>query len=270
MKHILNRRYLAIVLALVALAVGVFPAPSLAATPDRWPPYPTGYGSSYGCFYLVRFGDTLGSIAVRYGTSVFSLMQANGLQNPNRIFAGMSLRVPCAPTGYPPPCTASIYTVQPGENLFRIGLRYNLTVTTLAYFNGLRNPNFIFAGMRLRIPCGYGTNVTPYPVPTLSSTPSATPTGGQTTVVIQNFAFSPASVTIHVGGTVMWRNNDSAPHTTTGGTCSSGGCTPNGTWDSGTLNQGQTFSRTFNTTGTFTYYCKIHGASMQGTVVVMP
>lgn len=41
------------------------------------------------------------------------------------------------------------HTVQPGENLFRIGLRYGLTVTTLQSMNGLVNPNWIWAGQSL-------------------------------------------------------------------------------------------------------------------------
>jgi plastocyanin len=272
MQRNLRRLHIAFVLMIAALAVVAFPGTSLANGSDRWQNYPpNNYGSSYGCWYQVHFGDTLSGIAVRYGTSVFGLMQANGLQNPNRIFAGMALRVPCAASGYPPACAPAVYIVQPGENLFRIGLRYGFNVNTLAYYNGLRNVNLIFAGMRLLIPCGYGNAATPYPMPTLSSTPGATPPStGQTTIAIQNFAFNPATVTVHVGATVAWRNDDSAPHTSTSGACPGGACTPNGMWDSGTLNPGQSFSRVFNTAGTYTYYCKIHGASMQGTVMVMP
>ena len=44
------------------------------------------------------------------------------------------------------------HTVQPGENLFRIALRYNLTWDVLARANGIFNPNLIFPGQVLRIP----------------------------------------------------------------------------------------------------------------------
>jgi lipoprotein-anchoring transpeptidase ErfK/SrfK len=47
-----------------------------------------------------------------------------------------------------------VHTVQPGENLFRIGLRYGVTVKTLAAANGLRNPSHIYVGQRLVIPTG--------------------------------------------------------------------------------------------------------------------
>jgi plastocyanin len=89
-------------------------------------------------------------------------------------------------------------------------------------------------------------------------------------VVMQNIAFSPATITIHVGQTVTWRNDDLAQHTTTSGSCSGNACSPMPGWDSGVLNRGQSFSHTFNTAGTFSYYCRIHGAMMQGSVVVMP
>src|SRR6516164_3090015 len=69
-----------------------------------------------------------------------------------------------------------------------------------------------------------------------------------------SFFFTPASVTIHRGDTVRWSWNSSGHSTTSG----SPGM-PNGLWDSGILNQGATFSHTFNTAGTFPYYCTVHG-----------
>jgi len=80
--------------------------------------------------------------------------------------------------------------------------------------------------------------------------------------------FNPGTITVRVGQQVVWVNNDSAPHTTTSGSCPGGTCTPTPGWDSGTLNSGQSFAFTFTTAGTFNYFCRIHGASMQGTVVV--
>jgi nucleoid-associated protein YgaU len=47
------------------------------------------------CSYTVRAGNTLFSIAARYNTTVYYLTQLNVLNNPNRIYAGMMLRVPC-------------------------------------------------------------------------------------------------------------------------------------------------------------------------------
>src|SRR5690349_11794567 len=66
-----------------------------------------------------------------------------------------------------------------------------------------------------------------------------------TNVAIVNFAFSPATVTINVGDTVIWTNQDSVNHTTTSNTR---------IWDSGNLGQSQSFQRTFNQPGTFPYF----------------
>jgi hypothetical protein len=77
-------------------------------------------------------------------------------------------------------------------------------------------------------------------------------------VSISGFAFQSSSITINVGDSVTWTNQDQAPHTVTGDA---------GGWGSSTLNNGGTFTRTFNTAGTFTYHCAIH-LSMTGTVIV--
>ena len=74
---------------------------------------------------------------------------------------------------------------------------------------------------------------------------------------MKNFAFSPDSVEIKVGETVTWTNEDAAAHTVTG----------DGGVDSGQLATGQTYSKTFDTAGTYAYHCSIHPA-MTGTVVV--
>ncbi|WP_050997403.1 MULTISPECIES: plastocyanin/azurin family copper-binding protein [Frankia] len=80
-------------------------------------------------------------------------------------------------------------------------------------------------------------------------------------VAIQNFAFSPATVTVKVGTTVTWTNQDSEPHTVT----AKSGPGP----DSPTLDQGATYQYTFTKAGQYAYLCTIH-PFMVGTVVVTP
>ncbi len=60
------------------------------------PGYGTGYsyGKKMGNRYCVRYGDTLYSIARRYGTSAWAIAQANGIYNPNWIQAGSCLTIP--------------------------------------------------------------------------------------------------------------------------------------------------------------------------------
>jgi len=80
-----------------------------------------------------------------------------------------------------------------------------------------------------------------------------------------NLVFSPSSVTIHPGDQVTWTWGSSG-HSTTSGSPGQ----PSGIWDSGIHNQGATFTHTFNSPGTFPYYCVPHGGccGMVGTVVV--
>ncbi|MBI2411574.1 MAG: cupredoxin domain-containing protein [Candidatus Kerfeldbacteria bacterium] len=78
-------------------------------------------------------------------------------------------------------------------------------------------------------------------------------------IAIEDFAFTPASLTIAAGSTVTWTNNDSSTHTVTS--------TDGGDLNSGNLAQGDTYEFTFDTPGTYTYRCNIH-TSMTGTVIV--
>jgi plastocyanin len=96
--------------------------------------------------------------------------------------------------------------------------------------------------------------------PTTNVPPATSPPSIESTnIYIKNFAFSPSSMTIKKGSTVIWTNSDSAPHTVTS--------------DSGTelssdqLSNGQTYSHVFNSAGTFNYHCGIH-ASMKAEVIV--
>ena len=78
-------------------------------------------------------------------------------------------------------------------------------------------------------------------------------------VEIADFAFGPATVTIPAGSSVTWTNIDSAPHTAT--------AMDRDALQSGTLNQGESFTQTFDTPGTYEYFCEFH-ANMKGTIVV--
>ncbi|MEV6740819.1 cupredoxin family copper-binding protein [Streptomyces sp. NPDC051104] len=93
----------------------------------------------------------------------------------------------------------------------------------------------------------------------LKATPKS-PAAAAQHVTMANFAYSPATLTVGEGTTVSWTNNDATPHTVT----SSG----SGPLNSGTLNKGGSYNYTFNTPGTYAYYCTIH-PFMHGTVVVM-
>ncbi len=60
-----------------------------------YPPYPAYYPRpTYGCYYWVRYGDTLSSIAWRYRVDPWTLARSNGIYNLNWIYAGQALRIP--------------------------------------------------------------------------------------------------------------------------------------------------------------------------------
>jgi plastocyanin len=81
----------------------------------------------------------------------------------------------------------------------------------------------------------------------------------KTEVTIDNFSFSPNTLTLSVGATVTWINHDNVPHVV-----SSAG---NQFKKSTVLKTGQTFSHTFMATGTYSYFCSIH-SRMTGKIIV--
>jgi plastocyanin len=88
--------------------------------------------------------------------------------------------------------------------------------------------------------------------------------GSQQGVSIGDNFFSPMSITIKQGSTLVWTHNGNIAHTVTSGSPSSA----SGLFDSGNLSRGQTFSFRFTTVGTISYFCRIHGAAMTGTITV--
>ena len=81
-----------------------------------------------------------------------------------------------------------------------------------------------------------------------------------TSVSVEDNKYVPPTVTINVGDTVHWTWAGANPHTVTA---------TDSSFDSGASKTSGTFDHTFNTPGTFTYFCKVHGAQvMSGTVVV--
>ncbi len=91
------------------------------------------------------------------------------------------------------------------------------------------------------------------------STQQGTPVTGVTHMNIQNFAYQYANMQVRAGTTVTWTNQDNVPHSIT---------FKNGMKDSGLLSAGQSFSYTFNTPGTYQYYCTVH-PYMVATVTVV-
>jgi LysM repeat protein len=150
--------------------------------------------------YVVQPGDTLSAIAARFGVSVQALITANNLANPNLIYVGQRLTIPgvggtpapTSPPGTPAPTSVpgagTRYTVQRGDTLFQIAVRFNTTVAAIMAANALTNPNLIFAGQVLVIPGAGGATPVPTAGPTGTAAPpapTATPAPGGGTYVVQ-------------------------------------------------------------------------------------
>lgn len=96
--------------------------------------------------YTVQSGDTLSSIAAKFGTNYQMLASLNGISNPNLIYVGQVLRVNGSANA------GSVhYTVRAGDNLSAIASRYGTSYQSIAALNGLSNPNLIYAGQTLKI-----------------------------------------------------------------------------------------------------------------------
>ena len=82
------------------------------------------------------------------------------------------------------------------------------------------------------------------------------PAAAESQIVIKNFMFAPASLTVKAGSTVTWVNQDGEPHTVA-----------SGLFRSGALDTNDKFSFTFDKPGSYTFVCTIH-PQMTGTIIV--
>jgi LysM repeat protein len=165
------------VLSILALLTLLLPAAALAA-PVSAPAESSN--SWHGCatYHTVRRGDTLSGIARHYGVSVNSLMQANNIWDPNRIYRGQVLCIPGGGHdgghdddwnggggGHPGGSCANFHRVRYGETLSGIAAMYGVSKWAIMEANGISNPNRIYAGQKLCIPGGWSPSPKPPPDP---------------------------------------------------------------------------------------------------------
>ncbi len=113
--------------------------------------------------HTVRWGETIYSIAQRYGTSIAAIARANGLANPSWVYAGQRLTIPTEATSTPQ--SPTIYIVRWGDTLYSIARSHGTTPQALVTINRLQNPNFIWVGQRLVLSSAYPS---PRPEPVTS------------------------------------------------------------------------------------------------------
>ena len=162
---------------LVPSASSVPASPTHTATfiPSTTCPAPPGWSS-----YIVQLGDSLDALATRYNTTTTTLKEKNCLVS-NELLPDTRLYMPPSLTATPIPCGppanwTARYTVQSGDNLYRIGLKYRVNVSQLQQANCLGYSTQIKVGQVLKVP-----NVpTSTPAVTNTSTPTKTQTPSQT------------------------------------------------------------------------------------------
>jgi plastocyanin len=111
---------------------------------------------------------------------------------------------------------------------------------------------------------------TPTAVPTATSAPTGP------VIDLSSLMFHPTTITVKVGDTITWRNDEAITHTVTSGrfvgvdktTGLRSSQEPDGTFNAKLAGKGRTFSFTFTRPGTYTYYCDIH-QGMNATVKVV-
>ena len=170
----------------------------------------------------------------------------------------------CA-AAWPPLTTTSSATAGAGVDDSKIGTTMRTDGTTQITYNGW--PLYYFVKDKTAgdvtgenvggvwfVLSADGNKVESMAMPTQgasSSSGSAQATmSGNVAVSISNFAFDPSPLTVKVGSTVTWTNNDNASHNVVA---------DDGSFKSDTLAKGATFSFTFTKAGTYQYYCSFHG-----------
>lgn len=105
--------------------------------------------------YTVDLGDTLSELAQRFGIPTSTLSETNGIDDPDRLIAGTTLRVPDRSAdggGAGGGSAAGRHRVQLGETLSGLASRFGVATRALAQANGLDDPDRLIAGTRLAIP----------------------------------------------------------------------------------------------------------------------
>lgn len=130
----------------------IFPTATLPGPSLGFTPVPGG-----SCVHVVSAGENLFRISLRYGTTVHVLAAANGIPNINLILVGQRITIPnCSgggPVPTPPPGGGTYHTVMQGENLFRISLRYGVSLSAILAANPqIVNQNLIYINQQILIP----------------------------------------------------------------------------------------------------------------------
>lgn len=104
--------------------------------------------------YIVQPGDTMFTIARRFGVSLDTLIAINPqIPDPSRIFPGQTICIPETSTPGPCPPNSTVYIVKPGDTMFLIARRFGISLEALVNANPqIPNPNNIKPGQTICVP----------------------------------------------------------------------------------------------------------------------
>lgn len=123
---------------------GTTPSPAPVPSPKPKPaPTPRNYVE-----YTVAPGDTLSAIAAKFGTTYQKIAADNGISDPNLIYPNQVLKIYGSSNGGN---GAEYYTIQPGDTLSAIAVRFGTTVDQLVRWNSIANPNLIYPNTKIRV-----------------------------------------------------------------------------------------------------------------------
>src|SRR5258708_2719693 len=106
----------------------------------------TSHAASMATSYTIVSGDTLSGIASQYGVSVSAIASANGIADPNVIYAGQTIQIPGSSASSTSVVQkATSYTIVSGDTLSGIASQYGVSVSAIASANGIADPNVIYA-----------------------------------------------------------------------------------------------------------------------------
>ncbi|MCP4536557.1 MAG: LysM peptidoglycan-binding domain-containing protein [Chloroflexi bacterium] len=149
--------------------------------------------------YIFQAGDTLASVARRYGTTWQIIAQNNNLLTPNAIYTGQIVHVPAlnesladAEITRLPSNEGVTYVVHPDDTLFRIALRYDISPQTLAAASHIANPALIYPGQEL-VAHGDGDSLLPEPFRSVEVQPL--PVAQGTAMIVTVYATDPITLT---------------------------------------------------------------------------
>lgn len=96
--------------------------------------------------YTVKKGDTLSKIAQKYKTTVKVLQNLNNIKDVNKIYVGQKIKIRDNSSNQ-----KKYYTIKSGDTLIGISQKFNISIKTLQSWNGIKNPNKIYASQKIRI-----------------------------------------------------------------------------------------------------------------------